>query len=161
MTNEDAPRFARIMNILGAVFVEEITDAKIEAYYVILQDLPIVDLEVAAQYILRHSKWFPKPAELAQIVDDEAELVSANAFSEMKRQVGREGWTGCPTLPENTLLTIKALWGSWQQLCETLPDSGPQLLGCEKRFKETFQLIQKRREFEAIRESVDPKRLPS
>lgn len=144
MTNEDRPRLARILSVLGDTFAEPITDQRAEGYYIGLQDLTIGQIEFAAREALRLSKFFPRPAELRALAmgtsDDAAEL----AWLAVRNEVRRIGLYGAPDLSSDVLNAIDATWGSWRDLCATLPNEGPELLGWAKRFKTTYEALANR-----------------
>jgi hypothetical protein len=66
MTDADRTAFVTLMAKLAAVYREALTDALLEAYWEALRDYELEYLEPAAAYVIRTSKWFPKPVELRE-----------------------------------------------------------------------------------------------
>ena len=66
MTNEDRTAFVTLMARLAAVYREALPDALLEAYWDALRDYELEYLEPATAYVIRTSKWFPKPVELRE-----------------------------------------------------------------------------------------------
>ena len=66
MTNADRKAFVALMARLAAVYREALNDALLEAYWDALTDYELEFLEPAAGYLIRTSKWFPKPSELRE-----------------------------------------------------------------------------------------------
>jgi hypothetical protein len=109
-----------------------------EAYFLALADLPIEQIERGAALALKESKFFPRAAELRELLlgsaTDEAEL----AWMQLLQEVRRVGYYRTPVLPEETLAVVNGLWGSWQTACQTMPGEGQELLNWAKAFKQTY-----------------------
>lgn len=138
MTDSDRPKFAEIMALLSETFNESLSDLRVEGYFIALGDLSVQDVKEAALQAMRAVKFFPRPAELREIIIGHTETQALVAWGELQRQIRREGHTGKPQLSETTQRVVKQLWGSWRNLCETLPAFGVELLAWEKRFTAAF-----------------------
>lgn len=138
MTPDDRPRLARILAVLGETFNEPVSDLRAEGYLMGLNDLTIGQVEQGARRALKTSRFFPRPAELRELAvgsaDDSAEL----AWLELLAEVRRVGSYGVPTLSPTVGSAMRAVWGTWAQLCATLPGDGVELLGWAKRFKAAY-----------------------
>lgn len=131
--------FSAAMLVLGETFNEPVSDVRMEAYADALGDLEPGSVLAAMKACVRECQFFPRPAEIRQRVlgstDDRAE-VAWGQLTEAVRRIGYTGWPG--HLDIETMDTVKALWGSWARLCETLPGEGPELLGWRKAFVASF-----------------------
>ncbi len=66
----DRERFSVVLATLGEVYGKEITEVMAEAYWRALRDCPLEAIEAAAIAHIRESRWFPKPVELLEAVED-------------------------------------------------------------------------------------------
>jgi hypothetical protein len=137
MTPHDRPRLAQFLAVLGEAFGEPVSELRAEAYFVALSDLPMEALEQIGRQAL-NAKFFPRPAELRQLAEGTSEHSAELAWLELLGEVRRVGYMGAPALSEATLDTVRSLWGSWSQLCQTLPGDGPEVLGWAKRFHAAY-----------------------
>ena len=145
MNGQDRAAFAKAMVVLGETFNEPVSDGRIEAYFDALSDLDIEAVLVAVRVSLRTETFFPKPINLRNLVlgsaSDRAEL----GWAELMDGVRRVGYTGYPTFNDPAVMdTVKALWGTWGRLCETLPAEGPELIGWRKSFLAAYGATERR-----------------
>lgn len=138
MTLDDRPKLAEMLVVLAETFNEPVSDLRAEGYYEALKDLPFEVVEQAGLMALRTSKFFPRPAELRELATGKTEDAAALGWAELLREVRRVGYLGTPKLSEDTFETMRNLWGSWAQLCETLPADGPELIGWMKQFQTAY-----------------------
>lgn len=64
MTNDDRERFGELLALLGEVFNEPVTPARVAGYWLALDDLPFADVHAGVQRALKECRFFPKPAEI-------------------------------------------------------------------------------------------------
>lgn len=145
MTNQDRPAFLRGLLVLGEAFNEPVSDLRIEAYFDALSDLPVMNVLSAMRSAIKAESFFPKPVQIRNLAlgstSDRAEL----GWAELTSAVRRFGsWTFPIFDDPNVMETIKALWGSWQRLCETLPAEGPELIGWRKSFLQAYGTHERR-----------------
>lgn len=70
MATTDRQRFSVVLATLGEVYGKDITEVMAEAYWRALRDCPMEAIEAAAVAHIRESRWFPKPVELVEGVED-------------------------------------------------------------------------------------------
>lgn len=139
MTEQDRGAFAELMLGIGETYGEPVSEARMEIYFRALADLPLAALQQAASVHVNNSRFFPKPVELREAIEGRVEDRAEMAWAQVCEQVRRVGWTGTPNWPdEATERAVRQVFGSWGRLCETLPASGPELLGYAKLFKAQF-----------------------
>lgn len=138
MRAQDAERFAKVMAALGETFNDTISDVRSEAYFGALEDLAMEQVEHAATEWIKRGRFFPKPVELRELIEGTAEDQAQLGWMEMLGEIRRVGWYGTPQLSEIVRGTIEGLWGSWKNLCQTLPGDGPELLGWQKRWESAY-----------------------
>lgn len=150
-TLKEKTQFAQLLVALGETMNEPVSELRTEMYHALLDDLPFDTVRVAAhQYALR-GRFFPKPADLREIVlgtpEDQAEI----AWAYVRREVRRVGWIGTPNWPdEATRRAAMELFGGWRALCENLAESGPEMLGTAKLFKSSFAALARRDAGQAV-----------
>jgi hypothetical protein len=64
MTDTERSRFAELLALLGEVFNEPVTAARVTGYCLALDDLPFPDVKRGIETALRECRFFPKPAEI-------------------------------------------------------------------------------------------------
>lgn len=140
MTEADRPAFARALFVLGETFNESISDLRAEGYFDALRDFELEQATAAMREALRTCKFFPKPVELREMVDGDADTNADQGWAEVIREVRRVGYTGVPRFNDQAALAaVRDVWGSWSRLCETLPGEGPELVGWVKQFKSAYR----------------------
>ena len=134
-TDDELRAFTVILLAMGETYETPVSSVRAEMFCRAVEDLPFAAVKAAAAAHLRHGKFFPRPAELRELVegttDDKAEL----AWQWVPKEVRRVGYLGTPSYPdEATKRAAEGLFGSWRALCENLPAGGPELLGFRKQF---------------------------
>lgn len=140
MNEQDRPAFARALFVLGETFNESISDLRAEGYFDALRDFSLEEATAAMREALRTCKFFPKPVELRELVDGDADTNADQGWAELIREVRRVGYMGTPDFTDGRIaMAIVDIWGSWRRLCETLPGEGPELVGWVKQFKSAYR----------------------
>lgn len=140
MTETDRPAFARALFVLGETFNESISDLRAEGYFDALRDFSLEEATAAIREALRTCKFFPKPVELRELVDGDADTNADQGWAEVIREVRRVGYMGWPHFTDSRIeMVVVDVWGSWSRLCQTLPGEGPELVGWMKQFKSAYR----------------------
>ena len=139
MTAADREHLGKALYGLGEVFNEPVSDVKVALYFDALDDLTWAALQPACRLAVRQCRFFPRPAELRELVLGRAEDAAERAFGRLQTLVRRVGSWGAPAYDDLVLeRTVQELFGSWRRCCETLPAEGPELLGVAKRFRSLY-----------------------
>lgn len=138
MTNADIPYLAKILAVFSSVFNEPVDELKAEGYFAALKDLPLEAVREAAHAAIKTDNFFPRPARLRELVTGSSLEQADAAWAKLLQQIRWEGYTGKPQLSDATWEVVSELWGSWVNLCQTLPGEGPELQGWQKRFKASY-----------------------
>lgn len=85
MRAEDRKRFAEIMTFMGEVYDKTFTAERLRAWFDLLQDHAIEDIELAARDHMRASRFMPTPAELIDRMQPNTEQTAALAWVEVPR----------------------------------------------------------------------------
>lgn len=68
MTDGDRATFAAELTLLAEVFGETLSRTRIGAYFVALEDFEFSEVQGAMRRAIKTSKFFPKPAEVAELI---------------------------------------------------------------------------------------------
>lgn len=138
MTPDDAPRFAELMLALSETFNEPVSAIRAEMYCDALRDLPIASVEHAVRLAVKSKTFFPKPAELRELVEGSAQEGAEAAWMQFVAAVSRFGYTRIPDLPEPVMETVRVVFGNWKAACGSLPapdgDRAPEFMNWRKQF---------------------------
>ena len=156
MTEQDRGDFATLMLGLGETYGEPVSDARMEIYFSALSDIDLSTLRKAATAHVRMSKFFPRPAELRDVLEgsqeDRAELAWMTVPAIVRRfgfyrEPEREDWHDAATRR-----AALELYGGWKALCSSLPAEGPELLGYRKAFIAAYRAYDNRAQLDALPE---------
>lgn len=138
MTAAEREQLIDALTVMAEYYDKPKSDAQIMIYVQALDDLKLADISWAMNDIIKSSPFFPKVSEIREMVLGDDQDSAEIAWMGLLREVRRTGYTGYPDLPEATLEAIRGVWGSWVNLCQTLPGEGPELLGWAKRFGSAY-----------------------
>lgn len=150
MTGADVDRFSELMLALSETFNEPFSETRAGLYLDALSNLSIEQVEQAVRLSLRRSKFFPRPAELLELVAGSAEDQADEAWQAFVNAVPSVGAYRRPNLDEATMDTVRRLFRTWPDACQRLPPGGPELLGWRKAFIAAYQQSHRRREAAAL-----------
>jgi hypothetical protein len=149
--------FVEAMLLLGETFNESISEMRIEAYWAALSDLPADVALKGMRLAMGTSQFFPKPVDIRNAALGSTADRAEDAWAAMTQAVRRVGYLGYPKFDDPAVMdTIKALWGSWSRLCETLPADGPELVGWRKSFLAAYGTSDRRLATAATLEQLQP-----
>jgi hypothetical protein len=150
MTEQDKGRFSSAMGILCEAIpnAPEFTKRKAAVFFAVLKPQPIEAVEAATEaWLRRDTAWFPTPGQLLALCTGRTEVGATLAWLDLVAEVRRRGAWQTPTLPEATMETVRVMWGSWRNLCETLPGpDSPMFVATAKRFEASYAALAERRE---------------
>lgn len=135
--------FASVMTMLAETFGRSLTDAMLDGYWLVLEDLPEEELRGAARKVLATQKFMPSPAELLAVArpprNPNADVVQA--WQVVRRAIDKHDYL-VATIDFGPLVNavIRNL-GGWDTLCRaTLPElDNPGWL--RKRFDEIYKAL--------------------
>lgn len=131
---------SKAMMVLGETFNEPVSAIRIEAYYAALSDLDTTAVLAAMHHCMRSSKFFPRPAEIREMVAGDTESKADGAWGEVLHAIRTVGYMRFPLFDDQRIMpAIRDVWGSWERLCTTLPAEGPELVGWIKQFKSAYR----------------------
>ena len=92
MTNKDAERFGKLMMSLAEVFGGQVSKFKIKLYFEALKELSIDELEGACFKAIQELKWFPKPAEIRNLLLGDPETRAMLAWDTVLKALRTHGY---------------------------------------------------------------------
>lgn len=132
-----------MLALLSQTFNESISEMRAEAYWIALDDCELSEIQHAALHAMRTLKFFPKPAELRELVDGSREDDAERAWQEYKTQARRVGGYGSPQLDAALAETIVLVFGSWEGACWS--DYSPEMWAAKrKEFGRTYRILRQR-----------------
>lgn len=153
MTQADsAPLLERLIG-LSEVFRTPLSPAAQQLYFEALQDLDVAPVLAALSTLARTARFFPKPADIRQLVEGDAEARIEQAWLTWRaaaRRIGsyRPVVTDDPALAE----TLIAVFGGWVQACGA--EFSPEMWASKrKEFSRTYSVF-------AARGLTGPRELP-
>jgi hypothetical protein len=149
MTDQDRSQFAHCLAWLcaGLPGAQEIPRERAEVFFAELSDLDIEAIERGVRAWLRKDTPFlPSVGQLRAVCEGATEDRATLAWLDLVAEVRRKGSWQTPTLPEATMDTIRTMWGTWRNLCETLPGpDSPMFVATAKRFESSYRALAERR----------------
>ena len=144
MKADDFARFRAILAGLARVYERELDGPLLDAYWLALRDWPLDELESAAAYLLRSSKFMPRPADFEEL--RKAGGMTAGEAWQAALVHARGAYRSGPTV--GPVERAVAALGGWQAIARASTDSLPFL---ERRFAYHFEQIEAR---ELVRDAL-------
>ena len=137
----DKKQFAQRITALSALFDREISEAVIEMYWVALDPYGDEETERAFQEAARRCKFFPKPAELIELIEGSSEDREALAWHALLIGIARVGSKSSVRFSDPAIHSVVETWGGWIQVCSM---TARDLQFREKDFKELYRMHSRR-----------------
>ncbi len=136
--------FAVVMTMLGETYGRAITDAMLDGYWLVLEDLSEGDLKGAARAAMSSpSRWMPTPGELRAYVRPpvSVETASALAWQAVRRAIDEYDYLVASIDFGPLVNAVVRNLGGWDTMCKaTLPElDNPGWL--RKRFDEVYTAL--------------------
>jgi hypothetical protein len=114
VTEHDFEAFAGLMAVLEEVFGKEFTPQLVEIYFRALADFPIERIAAAVDEAVRTLKFFPKPAELVELIERSPDDQAEDAWGQFWLAVTRCGTYRSLYCEDGVLAeVIRRQCGSW------------------------------------------------
>ncbi len=116
MTDDDRGRFGELMALLGEVFNEPVSAARVAGYWLALDDFHLPALEGGVLTVLRECRFFPRPAEIRKAARRVDCPVCARAraacrtWSELERAAGAAQQALLPPPKQRTYAVQDLAW---------------------------------------------------
>lgn len=157
MTESDRPALSQALLVLSETFNEPVSEVRAEAYFSALSDLPMASVAHATRAALRSCRFFPKPAELRELIEGDPETRADAAWGYLLEGIRQVGYMRFPVFEDpRIMIAVRDVWGTWERLCSTLPAEGPELVGWIKQFKSAYQSADRRADYAKLASGVPP-----
>jgi hypothetical protein len=111
---QDLEAFARLMAALAEIHNETPTPQRLEIYFRVLADWSIEVVAAAVDAAIRRLKFFPKPAELIELIEGSPDDRAEHAWGQFWLAVARGGTYQSLYCADVVLAeTIRRVYGSW------------------------------------------------
>lgn len=120
MKNSDEMKFAETMTMLGVVFPTNVTQTLANAYFVALKPFTIEQVMAAAERHIEIGRFFPKPIELADIINagkPNGEDKAVLAWMSITSAISKIGPYRSLILDDRLAMEIVKHVGGWSNLC--------------------------------------------
>lgn len=91
MTNNDALEFGKIMAAIVSAFNEQMNEKRVEVYFQALQRFEIGEIKLAANKLLDTCKFFPKIAEIVEVIEGQVEDRASQAWYNYLKALDKPG----------------------------------------------------------------------
>lgn len=130
----DLLRFSQVVTVLEAAFDKELSQPAKDAYWIALEDLSIDEVEIAGQYALRQCRFFPKPAELRELVQGTSDDAAMKAWTELLHAFLKAGYWTSVLFEDGALATaIEYAFGTWVICSEQLHTLSDEMLRAKQK----------------------------
>lgn len=128
MIPADNENFAKALLVLGEVFGEQISEARLEAYRMVLAGYEFQSVESAIQRAMTSLRFFPKPAELVEMIEGNADDRANQAWSTFFAATTDSGYSSAKFLDPASAIAVDAVFQGWIQACQMINQSSPEML---------------------------------
>ena len=143
MEQANRTAFDEILTGLAAVYDKPLTDPLINAYWRALDDLSIEELAQAADRAIRSCRFFPKPAELRELIQGTPDDQAQNAWLRFWRAAERIGAYASVKFEDTGLCeAILRTFGSWPEACRATACLSDEMIRAkQKEFAANYRLV--------------------
>jgi len=113
----DDKRFRKNLSGMGELFGREITDTLASLYWRLFSDWTDSQFEAACQAAANRLKFFPKPAELRELVGGDQEAQALEAWETLHNAIKRIGNWQSVQFEDSRITRVVESMGGWQAVC--------------------------------------------
>jgi hypothetical protein len=145
MTNRDSAEFARLFVGLAQAFDKQASDLLIQIYFDSLKDFSLEAVTTAVNQAVHTKKFFPKVAELRELIVGNPEDRAAGAWTAFLEAAANGGTASVKFSDRATAAAMDAVFGSWLEACRLLSaggtdeKTGRQVGGCTDEMLASYQ----------------------
>jgi hypothetical protein len=134
-------QFAKNMAGLGELFNKEISPSLMELYWQILDNLTDTQFEKACQEAARKRRFFPKPAELLELIEQDPASLALAAWDKLTQAIRDYGQYRSIEFDDPALTATVESMGGWVTACLWRADDLPHR---RREFLSTYQVMSQR-----------------
>lgn len=120
MNQHDESEFAGLCGLMSEVFKTPASTALIGIYFRALKDLSIEQVTAAVEQAIATKKFFPKPAELRDLIEGGADNRASQAWAMFLEAAGSGGHASIQFSDRAMASAMEAVFGGWTQACGML-----------------------------------------
>lgn len=145
MNTDHAEEFGRRLVALAEVFDVKLSPQRQALYFDALRDLPYESCVTALHAAVKVCKFFPRPVELREFVQGDAEDAAEAAWVAFRQAMGRIGHYSSLVVRDAALgEAILALFGTWPAAC--CAELSPEMWASKrKEFGRVYRMLRQRR----------------
>lgn len=128
MTPEDDKKFIKALLVLGEVFNEQVSETRLEAYRMVLGDYEFQSVEDAIRRAMTSLKFFPRPSELVEMIEGNADDRANQAWSTFFAATADSGYSSVKFLDPASAIAVDAVFQGWIQACKVINEATPEML---------------------------------
>jgi hypothetical protein len=154
MRTEDFSKFEALMTTLSELYDKSPSEAALKMYAIALKDFSIEEITRGVERAITELKWFPKPAELLELMQGSATDRSEQAWEILWNAYLKAGYWDSVLFQDGAIArTVQIVFGGWVIFSEAMKETSPEMIQAKrKQFIATYR-----------REALNPKepmRLP-
>ncbi len=134
-------RFAKNITGLGALFDKDVPQSLMDLYWETLSDLTDDQFEKACQTAARKLKFFPRPAELLEMIQDDQEALALTVWEKLNRAIREYGQYRSIEFDDPAISATVESLGGWVAACLWRTDDLPHR---RREFLATYQVMSQR-----------------
>lgn len=122
MTESDRLKFAAYLTGVAEVLEAQLSEMKITLYFEALKDLDLDDISRACSYLIQSARFFPKPAEIREAIQGNAEDRAMIALQQLKQAIAEHGTYKSIKFTDAKIHAVVQALGGWVSLGEKTYD---------------------------------------
>jgi hypothetical protein len=141
---EDIPKFTQCLLVLGEVFNEQVSELRMEAYRAALSGYELSAIESAINRAIGTLKFFPKPAELIELMEGSHDDRAGQAWRVFLEAVSDGGDASVKFLDPAAATAVDVTFGGYLQAARTIREADePMVAHYRKNFMQAYQTARK------------------
>jgi hypothetical protein len=133
--------FLKYMATLGELFDKQISESMLELYWEILKDFSEQEIMKVFNLAGRHCKFFPKPAELLEILEGDKQDQAVLAWEKVYKATSSIGAYESVQFDDPVIHSCIKLMGGWVELCRVKTD---EMKWKQKEFEKLYSVFSQR-----------------
>jgi len=145
MTNDDDRELVQRLTALAELFDVKLSAARMALYRETLREFALPEVVRALTHAAKTCTFFPKPAELRNLIVGDGEEAVEAAWMAFRGAMGRFGYMSSVVVRDAALgEAITALFGTWDAACAA--DLSPEMWASKrKEFGRVYRVLKQRR----------------
>lgn len=144
MKAENIPKFTQCLLVLGEVFSEQISELRLEAYRMALDGYELSAIESAMNRAIGTLKFFPKPAELIELMEGSHDDRAGQAWHVLLDAVSDGGNASVKFLDPAAAVAMDVTFGGYLQAARTIREADePMIAHYRKNYVQAYQTARK------------------